>query len=45
MVQVPVASREAVLPVTVQMAGVVDMKLIDNPELAVAVNERIELTD
>jgi len=43
MVQVPATSREAVEPVTVQIAGVVDVKLTGSPELAVAVNPRIEL--
>ncbi len=43
MVHVPVATSEAVDPETVQMAGVVEVKLTDRPELAVAVKERIEL--
>jgi hypothetical protein len=38
MVQVPAAISVAVEPETVQMAGVVDVKLTDRPELAVAVN-------
>ena len=35
--QVPAASREAVLPETVQMVGVDDAKLTAKPEVAVAV--------
>ncbi len=38
MVQVPEASSVAVEPETVQMAGVVDVKLTGRPELALAVN-------
>ncbi len=38
MVQVPTASSEAVDPETVQMAGVVEVKLTGSPELAVALS-------
>ncbi len=41
--QVPRASNEAVDPETVQMAGVLEVKLTGSPELAVAVNARFEL--
>ncbi len=43
MVQIPVASSEAVDPETVQMAGVAEVKLTGSPELAVAVNPKVEL--
>jgi hypothetical protein len=42
--QIPTASSAAVEPETVQMAGVADVKLTGNPELAVAVNARVEVT-
>jgi hypothetical protein len=38
MVQVPAANSEAVDPETVQMVGVVELKLTGSPELAVAVS-------
>jgi len=38
MVQVPKASSEAVEAETVQMPGVIEVKLTGSPELAVAVN-------
>jgi hypothetical protein len=38
MVQVPSAKSVTVEPLTVQMAGVVEVKLTGKPELAVAVN-------
>ena len=43
MVQVPAASNVPVEAETVQMVGVVEMKLTGRPELAVAVNARVEL--
>ena len=45
MVQVPEATSEAVEPETVQMLKVVDVKLTASPELAVAVNARVEFAD
>jgi hypothetical protein len=38
MPQLPTANRIALLPVTVQTDGVIEMKLTINPELAVAFN-------
>jgi hypothetical protein len=43
MVQIPEASSEAFESETVQMVGVVEVKMTGNPELAVAVNARIVL--
>ena len=43
MVQVPGASSEAVESETVQIVGVVDVKLTGSPELAVAVKAKVEL--
>jgi hypothetical protein len=43
-VQVPAASIVAVEADTEQMVGVVEVKLTGRPELAVAVNARVEVT-
>ncbi len=43
MVQVPAPSSEAVVPETVQMVGVVEVKLTGRPELAVADSAMVEL--
>lgn len=40
MVQVPAETRVAVLPETVQIAGVSDVKLTGKPEVALAVRVR-----
>jgi hypothetical protein len=45
MVQVPKAISEAVEPEIVQMAELDDVKLTASPELAVAVNARVEFAD
>ena len=42
--QRPVAAKMAVLPVTVQMLGVIDVKLTGRPELAVARKVIVEVT-
>jgi hypothetical protein len=42
MVHVPGTSGVAVEAETVQMAGVVEVKLTGSPEVAVAVNRRVE---
>jgi hypothetical protein len=44
MVQIPAATSEAVEAEIVQMAGVVEVRLTGNPELAVAVNTKAEFT-
>ena len=42
MLQVPAVARVAAEPPTIQTAGVVEIKLTGNPELAVAASVRVE---
>ena len=44
MVQVPVATKFATVPLTVQISGVSEAKLTGSPELAVAVSAKVAPT-